>query len=74
MLGGLATFPHVCKLSFSGGIRCGTRCVERKYANLNSRTHFWNSNLEGRVGVEPTLRVFETLPSLVWRRASQNFL
>jgi hypothetical protein len=74
MLGGLATFLDVCKLSFSWGVDAGLDALSEKYATLNSRIHFWNSNLEARVGVEPTLRVFETLPSLVWRRASQNFL
>lgn len=74
MSGGLATFLDVCKLSFSWGVDAGLDARSEKCATLNSRNYFWDSNLEARVGVEPTLRVFETLPSLVWRRASQNFL
>jgi len=73
MLGGLATFPDVCKLSFSLRIRSWTRRAERK-CNPQLQNSFWNSDLEARVGVEPTLRVFEALPSLVRHRASQNFL
>jgi len=59
MLGGLATFPDVCKLSFSLRIRCGTRRAERK-CNPQLQNSFWNSDLEARVGVEPTLRVFRS--------------
>lgn len=71
MLGGLATFPNICKLSLR--IRCWTRRAERK-CNPQLQNSFWNSDLEARVGVEPTLRVFEALPSLVRHRASKLFV
>jgi hypothetical protein len=73
MLGGLATFPNICKLSFSLRIRCWTRRAERK-CNPQLQNSFWNSDLEARVGVEPTLRVFEALPNLVRHRAAKLFV
>jgi hypothetical protein len=73
MLGGLATFPDVCKLSFSLRIRGWTRRAERK-CNPQLQNSFWNSDLEARVGVERALRVFKTLPSLVRNSASQELL